>query len=60
MKAYLRVFVNFEQDNWVRFLPIAKFAYNNTKNASTCCTLFELNCGFYPQSSYEEDVNSHS
>ncbi len=29
MKAYLRVFVNWEQDDWARQLPMAEFAYNN-------------------------------
>ena len=35
IEAYLRAFVNWEQNAWARFLPIAKFAYNNAKNAST-------------------------
>ncbi len=43
MKAYLQAFVNFEQDHWARLLPIAEFAYNNVKNASTGHTPFELN-----------------
>ena len=34
MKAYFWVFVNFEQNNWARFLPMAEFAHNNAKNAS--------------------------
>ena len=55
MKAYLQGFVNFEQSNWTRFLPIAEFAYNNAKNASTSHTSFELNCGYHPQMSYKED-----
>ena len=28
MEAYLRVFVNFEQNDWARLLPMAEFAYN--------------------------------
>ncbi len=39
---------------------MAKFAYNNAKNASTGHTPFELNCGFYPQASYEEVVDPRS
>ncbi len=35
MEAYLRVFVNWKQDNWAKLLPMAEFAYNNAKNAST-------------------------
>ena len=57
MEAYLRAFVNFEQKNWARLLPMAKFAYNNAKNASTGHTLFELNCGYHPRMLYKEKVN---
>ena len=39
---------------------MAEFAYNNAKNASTGHTPFELNCGFHPRMSYEEDVNPRS
>ena len=60
METYLKAFVNFEQDNWVRFLSIAEFAYNNAKNASTDHISFELNCGFHPRASYKEDVDPHS
>ncbi len=44
MEPYLQGFVNFKQNDWVKLLPIAKFAYNNAKNASTGHTPFELNC----------------
>ena len=60
IEAYLRAFVNFEQNDWAKLLPIAEFAYNNTKNARTSHTLFELNCGYHPRMSYEEDVDSRS
>ena len=57
MEAYLQVFVDFEQKDWARLLPIAEFAYNNAKNTSTGHTPFELNYGYYPQMSYKEDVD---
>ena len=60
MEAYLRAFVNFEQNDWARLLPMAEFAYNNAKNASTGHTPFELNCGYHPRMSYEEEVDSRS
>ena len=60
MEAYLRAFVNFEQNDWARLLPMAEFAYNNAKNASTGHTPFELNCGYHPWMSYEEDVDPRS
>ncbi len=39
---------------------MAKFAYNNAKNASTDHTLFELNYGYHPRASYKEDVDPRS
>ena len=57
MEAYLRAFVNYEQDNWARLLPMAEFAYNNAKHASTGYTSFELNCGYHLCVSYREDLN---
>ncbi len=60
MKAYLKAFVNWEQDDWARLLPMVEFAYNNTKNASTDHTSFELNYGYHPRVSFKEDVNPRS
>ena len=60
MEAYLRAFVNFEQNDWARLLPIAEFAYKNAKNASTGYTPFELNCGYHPRVSYKEDIDPRS
>ncbi len=60
MEAYLRAIVNWEQDDWAKLLPMAEFAYNNAKNASTGHTPFELNCGYHPSVSFEEDVDSCS
>ena len=60
MEAYLRAFVNFEQNDWARLLLIAEFAYNNAKNSSTDHTPFELNCGYHPWMLYEEDVDPRS
>ncbi len=60
MEAYLRAFVNYEQNDWARLLPMAEFAYNNAKNTSTGYTPFELNCSFHPRVSYEENVDPRS
>ena len=59
MEVYFQAFVNFEQNNWARFLPMAEFAYNNTKNANTSYILFELNCGYHPRILYKEEINPH-
>ena len=60
IEAYLRAFTNIEQNNWARLLPMAEFAYNNAKNASTGFTPFELNCRYHPRVSYEEDLDPRS
>ena len=57
MEAYLWVFINYEQNDWARFLLLAEFAYNNAKNANTGYTPFKLNCGFQPRVSYKKNVN---
>ena len=36
---------------------MAKFTYNNTKNASTSHTLFKLNCEYYLYVFFEDNVN---
>lgn len=48
--------MNFEQNNYVKLLLMAKFAYNNAKNTSTSHTAFEFNCDYHPRVSYKEDV----
>ena len=60
MEAYLRAFVNYEQDNWARLLPMAEFAYNNAKHVSMGYMSFKLNCGYHLRVSYKEDVDPHS
>ena len=39
---------------------MAKFTYNNAKNASTGHIPFELNCGYHPKVLFKEDVDSRS
>ena len=39
---------------------MVEFAYNNSKNASTGHTSFELNSSYHPQTSYEKEVDPRS
>ena len=57
IKVYFRVFVNWEQNNWAKLLPITEFVYNNTKSTSTGHTLFKLNYVYHPRVLFEEDIN---
>ena len=54
MKAYFWAFVNWGQNDWAQLLPIAEFAYNNSKNASMGHMPFKLNCEYYPWMLYIE------
>jgi len=40
IEPYLRIFVNYQQDDWVKWLPIAEFAANNGTSKTTQCTLY--------------------
>ena len=35
LEQYLRMFTNYQQDNWSSLLPSAEFSYNNALNATT-------------------------
>ena len=60
MEAYLRAFLNFEQNDWARLLLMAKFAYKNAKNSSTGHTPFKLNYKYHPCVFFKEDTDPWS
>jgi len=43
------VCINYQQDDWVNFLPLAKFVYNNTLHSETMLAPFFANKGFHPK-----------
>lgn len=48
LEQYLRVYCNYQQDNWSELLPLAEFAYNNSVSATTGITPFFANKGYHP------------
>ena len=32
LEQYLRIYINYQQNDWVPLLPLAEFAYNNTSH----------------------------
>jgi transposase InsO family protein len=48
IEAYLRSFINYEMDKWVRLLPMAEFAYNNSTTQATSMSPFFANYGRHP------------
>lgn len=49
IEQYLRMYCNYQQDDWVNYLSIAEFAYNNVTQSSTHVSPFFANYGFHPQ-----------
>src|SRR5882672_4545793 len=47
LEQYLRIYINYQKDDWVDFLPLAEFAYNNTLHSATVVTPFFSNKGFH-------------
>ena len=48
MKNYLRAYITYTQDDWVDYLPMAKFAASNHVNVLTGVIPFFANHGFHP------------
>lgn len=49
IEQYLRLFISHRQDDWVEWLALAEFSYNNRVQASTRQTPFMLNNGRDPR-----------
>jgi hypothetical protein len=48
LEQYLWLYVNHMQTDWVDWLPIAEFAYNNCKHSVTSFSPFFLEYGHHP------------
>src|SRR5271170_171828 len=48
LEEMLRAYVTYKQDQWDKYLPATEFTYNNSKQALTGFTSFELDCGQHP------------
>jgi len=58
LEHFLRAYCNYRQDDWVTWLPIAQYAYNNSTHASTGTSPFFALYGYHPQleRTAEDDV----
>jgi len=48
LEQYIRMYCNYQQDNWAPLLPLGEFAYNNTPNDTTGVSPFFANKGYHP------------
>ena len=57
LEQHLRVYCNYQQDNWLDLLPIAEFAYNNASNATMGISPFFANKGYHPSITTHLDLD---
>lgn len=57
---YLRHFVTHQPERWKKYLPLAQFAHNNSRSASTQLTPFYMNYGFHPTSPASSGLHTQS
>jgi hypothetical protein len=48
LEQYLRMYCNYQQDNWLKLLPIAEFVYNNSPHTTTGVSPFFTTRGYDP------------
>src|SRR6202000_1401986 len=56
IEGYLRLYANYDQNNWSDLLPIAEFAYNNAQHSATQVSPFFANYGYNPRATLHLDV----
>jgi hypothetical protein len=49
LEQYLRAYTNYQQDDWVSLLPLAEFAYNNSKHSQLGYSPFYALYGYNPR-----------
>jgi IS30 family transposase len=60
LEQYLRIYCNYQQDNWSELLPLAEFTYNNAPSATTGVSPFFANKGYHPNISIHPECDLSS
>src|SRR5260221_7672704 len=60
LEQYLRGYMNYQQDNWVTLLLMAKFAYNTAMNATTGVSPFFANKGYHLEITLDPQAKTSS
>ena len=60
IKGFLQAYCRFQQKDWVRWLPMAEFAYNNSWQATTMISPFDALLGYHLRISYKDNLDPRS
>jgi hypothetical protein len=58
LEQYLRIYCDYQQDNWYNLLPLAEFVYNNAQHSSTRVSPFFANYGYSPRGTLKVTTES--
>ena len=58
LEQFLRIYCNYQQLDWSRLLPLAKFIYNNTPSSTTGVSPFYANKGYHPKMQLQVENNA--
>ena len=56
LEQYLRIYCNYEEDNWANFLSLAEFSYNNSHQPSINCSPFSRTTAITPSSRSTSEI----
>src|ERR1700723_4360363 len=60
LNQYLRIYCNYQQDNWYELLALAEFADNNAPSATTSISPFFANKGYHPNITVHPELEATS
>ena len=60
LEQYLKIYVNYQQDNWAEWLALVEFAYNDWEHSAMKCSLFFANYGRHPNKGMNQNVQVKS
>jgi hypothetical protein len=60
LEQYLKIYVNYQQDDWSEWLSLAEFTYNNQEHSATKCSPFFANYGRHPNKGTNQNLQVKS
>jgi hypothetical protein len=60
LEQYLKIYVNYQQDDWSEWLSLAEFAYDNQEHSATNCSPFFVNYRRHPNKGTNQNLQVKS